>query len=256
MQVATIVPTKYLYMVLPDDYHLCLAQLIGEDQGYTAFYKAKAKTGDFVILDNGAAEGYLPEVSELYEKAMLIGAQEIQLPDVFFDSTGTLALTFKGLNYLKRKKWHGSIMVVPQGRYLHEWVDCAKEMCSWDTKLCIGVPKNLVHTIGANGRLRVLQELFIQLRDPCPIHLLGCWTDPREVGEIYDWFKFMSLEPLLRGVDSRLAYLYAYEGWELDPDVNAKPPRKEIDFSDSSTNEELLEHNIRLWQEYCRGERV
>lgn len=256
MQIATIVPTKYLYMVEADDYHLCLAQLIETDPSYTSFYKAKADTGSFVILDNGAAEGHLPETSYLYEKALKINANEVQVPDVFFQKDETLKLAFKGVNFLKKKKWPGTIMVVPQGRYLHEWVDCAKEMCGWDSDICIGVPKNLVHTIGHRGRLEALQELFLQMTYLKPIHLLGCWTDPREVGEIYKWFQEQTIGNCLRGVDSRLAYLYAYEGWELDPDMHDKPPRKDIDFSDSSTNEELLEHNIKLWREYCYGERV
>lgn len=250
MKVATILPTAYLSMVQDDDYHLCLAQLIDTDEQYTTFYTRAAQDGKFVILDNGAAEGIVAPIEELYEKSLQINASELVLPDVFFNSNGTIAAVHGAMDYLTKVGYKGRVMAVPQGRSLREWLVCALEIMHMGVHT-IGVPKNLVHTEGPEGRYKAIGGL-LHLRRlvnniMIEVHLLGCWTDPREVGMIYNFCD-------VRGVDSRLPYLYAAEGWLLDPDKYDKPPKKNIDFGENVVDRDLLWQNIKRWRGYCLNE--
>lgn len=250
MKVSTILPTDYLDLVKNDDYHLCLAQSIGVDTRYTEFYCEQIQRGHFVILDNGAAEGSVASIEELYEKAVDMEASELVLPDVFFESGATAAAAEYALNYLTKNRYLGGVMAVPQGRSLLQWVQCAVEITKMGVN-SLGIPKNLVHSLGPRGRYMAILSLtstlkVLKLTRP-QLHLLGCWTDPREVGIIH------GANLGVRGVDSRLPYLYAAEGWLLDPDEHPKPPKKEMDFSDSSVDSDLLWRNIKRWKGYCYG---
>lgn len=242
MKVATIVPTAYLHLVQNDNYHLCLAQAIGADGRYTDFYRTAAASGDHVILDNGAAEGYMPSIEELYEKALLINASEMVLPDKFFAMRDTLRATDNAINYLEKAGYKKPRMAVPQGRSLVEWYDCALEMSEWVD--CLGIPKNLVFLDGPYGRLKAITALRLAGVE-VDMHLLGCWEDPREVGMLFEH------AGRIRGVDSRIPYLYASEGRSLLP--GSKPAKRTIDFDDTSVSVTLLQDNISRWKEYCHG---
>jgi len=248
MRVATILPSAYLHLTETDDYHLCLAQAIGVDERYTAFYKRIAAEDKFVILDNGAAEGELPTIEELYDKAIMLGASEIILPDVMFDTKATLEEGYKAIDYLSKKKHYFEVMAVPQGKTLEDWMSCALEMLKWPIT-SVGIPKNLVRTGGYFGRLRALKT-FLKLKSArgVGIHLLGCWEDPREVAIIN------SIIEGIRGVDSRMPYLYAAEGKVLDPDTHEKPKSMDFDSTDATVSHSLLESNIARWRRYCSGD--
>lgn len=248
MKIATIVPTAYLDLVQNDDCHLCLAQLIGKDKEYTTFYERAANAGKFVILDNGAAEGYMPKIEALCEKALALKASELVLPDKFFDTKKTLEATHDAIDFLVGESYGGRLMAVPQGRTLKEWFKCAVEMLRWPVDT-IGIPKNLVSIDGPFARVKAVSGLrdFADVSRQFDIHLLGCWEDPREVGLV-----FKNTEDV-RSVDSRMAYLYASQRLLLNPKLYAKPQKKDIDFSDNSTSKELLSTNIERWRGYCYG---
>lgn len=250
MEAISIVPTQHLHLTGHQKYHLVLAQAIGKDQIYTGFYRERSKNQDYIILDNGSAEGERVSMQELHEKAQEIGASELVLPDEFFDSVKTMWLAQDCLGYLYREGWEGNIMAVPQGRDLTEWTDCALNLLNTNMIDCIGVPKNLVHTAGWFGRVKAIQrleEVAKEFRGKIKYHLLGCWLDPREVGVLHHVFY-----DVIRTVDSRLAYLYTANGLVLDPNEHNKPHKKEMPFS-AVVDEQLLEKNIERWEEYCYG---
>ena len=125
MKYAHIVPTMYLEMF--DKYntmHLVLAQHIGKDQDYTDFYRS---TDIYKILDNGAYEnGYPVPIEELVEKALLIAADEIIIPDVFMNCDETLKHLEASLAYLNKTKLTNDfkLMVAPQGKTNAEYMKC------------------------------------------------------------------------------------------------------------------------------------
>lgn len=247
MKAATIVPTAYLDMVREDDYHMCLAHLIGEDEEYTAFYKEMGSmAGKYLIMDNGVIEGNPRPIEEIVRKALMVGADEVVLPDVFRDMEATLNLSYEALRYVKLDFPQLKVMVVPQGNTIEEWMDCAMAMLDWDID-CIGIPKVLVHLGGRDGRLDVLERLGNRLRG-LEIHLLGCWQTPLEILYIDRHVKSERILPV-RGVDSAIAYVYS-RGGALITDMD-RPDSMAINFEDDKIDRDLLERNIHAWKEAC-----
>jgi hypothetical protein len=247
MQAATILPTNHLHLIRSRNYHMCLAQLIGIDQKYTEFYKEQAKKEDsYVIMDNGVIEGDCRPIEEIVKKALMIGADEIILPDVFVNQAETLDKSYRALRYVK-DNFPLKLMAVPQGKTFDEWMDCAIAMIDWDID-CIGIPKVLVKIAGRDGRLAALELLGNKLRG-LDIHLLGCWTTPLEVLFIERAVKDKKIRPV-RGVDSAIAYVYTRAGLNItDQD---RPDSNPIHFStEYVTNEELLIRNINCWEAAC-----
>jgi len=254
MDIATIVPIPHLDLVEDDHYHLVITKLMLTKLPYYDFYEKRAHEGKFIIVDNGAAEGESATIEDVCTVAEALVKHsdsrkcvEIQLPDYFFDKDKTLEKSLEGLEVVKDRGWEGSIQGVPQGRNFREWVECAEEMLKWKEITCIGIPKNLVHTGGALGRLRAIRWMMDSgAVDKVAIHLLGCWTDPREVGMIYN-----TVGKYVRGVDSGIATIYAQVELELDP-IWFPKPKKTVNFT-KAVNHNLLKWNIIRWRDLCYG---
>lgn len=256
MEIATIVPSNYLHLVKDDYYHLCLAHLIGKDEEYTLFYQDMKCGPDskFIIMDNGVAEGETLDIEEIYYKASVVMADELVLPDVFLDGPATVKSSLAALNLLEEFNYKGRIMAVPQGCDYDEWLRCATTLLKDGRIHTLGIPKNLVKLKGNLGRLRAIMDLnLIRMIDNVSIHLLGCWTDPREVGMIYRNIRSVSPGVTIRGVDSGIATIYAQEGLPLIPDKHPKPKRI-VDFAGKDLDEDLLYQNINIWKRCCFGE--
>lgn len=245
MKTATILPTPYLSLIAYDKYHMCLAHLLGQDEGYTEFYKLLGKDKDkYLIMDNGVIEGDQRPITELVKKAMYVGADELILPDVFMDKEATIEKSYAALQYI-----HGNfpirVMAVPQGKTIDEWLECAITMIDWDID-CIGIPKVLTQIGGRDARLHVLHELGNKLRG-LDIHLLGCWSTPLEATLVERSVLNGNIRPV-RGIDSAIAYVYSREGILIS---DADRPSGHIDFSAHDADKELLKRNIKLWKDAC-----
>lgn len=245
MKPATILPTPYLSLIKDEQYHMCLAHLIGKDEVYTEFYKNIGKdTEKYLIMDNGVIEGDQRPIEELVKKALMLQADELILPDVFLDKDATLAKSYYALNYVKGN-FPIKIMAVPQGKNLDEWLECAIAMIDWDID-CIGVPKVLTKIVGRDGRLEALKCLGNKLRG-LDIHLLGCWTTPIEATLIERAVKNEEIRPV-RGIDSAIAYVFSRAGILIS---DSDRPSGHIDFSAHDADTELLKKNIKMWKDAC-----
>jgi hypothetical protein len=245
MKCATILPTAYLYLTKDDEYHMALAHLVGKDQKYTEFYKGIGyDTSKYLILDNGVIEGNPRPIDELCEKAMLLMAQEIILPDAYMDMDKTLELSCEALQFA-REHTSLKVMVVPQGETFDDWVYCAEQMIEWDIDT-LGIPKNLVKIAGRDGRLEALKALGNKVRG-LDIHLLGCWESPLEVMMVKRAVKNKDIKPV-RGVDSAIAYVYTREGLLLN---QAARPSGAIDFGAKDADVDVLKKNIEIWKDAC-----
>ncbi len=250
MKVATIVPQNYLNFTAHDDYLMCLGHLIGAPgmDEYTAFFMSAAAAGKFVMMDNGLIENDPRPITELAEKAMLIGASEMIMTDVFCDKEATLKAIEEGVKALEGVE-HPRLMLVPQGKTVDEWVECAHEIICKYTHLdyTIGVPKVLVHLGGRDGRVEALTKLV----DRCPVakhktyHLLGCWTTPLEI-TIIDKLVQQGNLPNVRGVDSAIPYVYARAGKAMNS--QDRPDSKPINFQHEEVPVLMLLRNIHHWR--------
>jgi len=252
VQIATIVPTPYLEYVKDDNYHLCLIQELRKKGYYYEFYSRAAKEGKFVIVDNGAAEGATSDIEEVLLYTMTMGATELQLPDFFFDGIETMKAVEKALKYLEEYNYSGKVMAIPQGKDIEDWNICLVEMLKHPQITTIGLPKNMVFLGGALARVQAVRALIDYKENSgreIDIHLLGCWTTPKEVGVINEHYG-----SYVRGVDSGIAAIYAQGGLVLEDGVE-KPGgnKKYLDFDGTSLDEKLLQENIQRWRDYING---
>lgn len=250
MQVASIVPMPYLHLVKDKPYHLCLAHLALRFPGYRDFHIREVKKGNYVILDNGAAEGETVKIEELMRLAVSMEVSELILPDYLGDYHRTLDESYRALHYVRsREDYKGKVMVVPQADTFEKWLSAAIEMLEWSVDT-IGIPKFLTYSFGPCARLLALARLKYRL-DIKEVHLLGCAYDPREVGIIHE------LAPVqIRGVDSSLPYIYAREGHNLYHALRNRTQRSqaEVNFYESDTDTSLIAANIQIWERMCHGE--
>ena len=101
MELATILPTRYLHMTTGDHVHMALAHLVGVDEEYTNHFKRLDKETNYLILDNSVIEDAQQTIEQVCEKAVAIGAHEIILIDKFKDMAGTLDASFDSLKYVR-----------------------------------------------------------------------------------------------------------------------------------------------------------
>lgn len=257
MHVISIVPVKNLHLIEDKLYHLCLLQECKKSDEYVAFYKDQVKQGHYVILDNGVAESLKPNMDEIVYFQDKIGAQEIVLPDVFFEADYTVKAVAKAYEhpfmvFNELEEYPLKTMAVAQGRNLDEWLRCAMQLIQFPIT-CLGAPKNLVHSMGDYGREYAIERLLCSLlrqNRKIEIHLLGCWKDPREIGLLYSDYGHA-----IRSVDSTIAALYAQEGLLLDIEKYPKPGdnRTFLRFDNEDMDEGLLDENIKRWEAYSYG---
>lgn len=244
MKLATILPTPYLTLAKEDDMHMALAHLVGKDAEYTQFFKDRASEGKFVILDNGVVETGRPvPIEVLVEKAKLIGASEIIIPDFFMEGEATIESAIENIPYVREHAPKLKIMVVPQGDTIEDWLYYAREVIKLDIDT-IGIPKVLTKLGGRDARLEVLADLAFSLRG-LDVHLLGCWENPLELTLIAKAVATKQILPV-RSCDSAIAYAYARDNVLISQGVR---PSGAINFGANDANIDALTKNIEIWKD-------
>lgn len=240
-RVAHIVPVSHLADTEDMQYHMCLAHLVGNEQ-YKEHFAKMAKTGRFVMMDNGAAEGSQLQPERLLEMYEQINPTEIVLPDTLYEPGSTIQ---KSRNFLALLDERGlgakyRVMAVPQGRTLDEWAACARVFVK-DTRVdSIGVSKFL--NIGTHDRYvrvkacNILEQLIKEYnRDTLEVHLLGCDEGPLIVKTIHE------AHPFVRGCDSAFAYLQAQAKVMMSLGNDSRPAGT-IDFINGSAEPEFVKY--------------
>lgn len=182
-------------------YHLLLGQKLVTDLKYLEWAEMRHYQGDFLIVDNGAAEPEQERVpfENILKVALNIYADEIVVPDVIRNSELTLEMA---------RHWGPTIplnkrLIIPQGRDLEEWKSCFLELKHLLSFVAVGIPKHAETFKG--GRAAIL--MWLHEADFCRrsnIHLFGCHTDPLE--EIRQAIRIC---PEIRGIDTGAAVAYA-----------------------------------------------
>jgi len=185
-------------------YHLVLAQYLLEDTQYAEFYKERSRRGDFIMMDNGAAEGSLLTSKQLYDAMQMLHVDEVVLPDVLRDAEATIEKTMDRdvLEIIPARMR----AVVPQGETFEEWTGCANFFVSNMEFATMCIPKHTEQF--GDGRVNILT--FIQQmgwHNSYNIHLLGVWGEPRiEVPAL------KAIAPWVRGIDTAAPFAYAQKG--------------------------------------------
>lgn len=252
LKMAAIVPQNFLEITAESKMHMALAHLVGEEAyaEYTYFFKHRNKDS-FCILDNGVIEGNPMPIDIILERAALIQADEIVLPDAYKDAAKTIEMIDEAIQYIETHPdaYKCKLMAVPQGASMEEWVDCAKQIIDKFGAFIhtIGIPKHLIDTCGQrDARLFAISSLKDEIPniDSYDIHLLGCWKTPLEVLTIAKASE-QGIIPEVRSCDSAIPYVYARSGLRFSDDD--RPDSDPIEFEKGHCNTVLLTYNILAW---------
>lgn len=247
-KVAEIVPTNCLNTIKDNPYHMCLANVSAKDPKYARFYGYCAgKHGNFVLMDNGAAEGDQLSIEELIIEYEKIKPSQVVLPDTLLDGRGTLHKSKAALETIKMY-YDGNppftFMAVPQGKTLSEWIECAEEFVQWTDVKAIGISKFLADETGEKyiryHAANALDDLMKRYnRYDIEAHLLGCSESPVVINGIHNRFRFV------RGCDSAYAYICTQAGVNIFADT--KRPKGTIDFI-GGPKLDNLEYNMHSFE--------
>lgn len=231
MKTAVIVPPAYINWAYArrTSYHMALGQWLVKYPTYLYHFTEMHRRGDFIMVDNGAAEPEDERVpfTDVVAFADKVRADEIVLLDVIKDSEATITSTVqsaRGIHPMRR-------CVVPQGKTWDEWVYCLGEIeLQLGGKFAtIGVAKHLEALEG--GRVKAL-KLLRGHRKVYNIHMFGLYKYPEaEIANALEEYG------QIRGIDSGAPIAYAqYSRW-IGEDVhysleeNTEPDRRFTDLN-------------------------
>lgn len=252
MRAALISPTQFLEQVQPcSDYHLVLTHKVICERKYCDHYAARSRAGDYIILDNSAAEKNarsLP-LKNVVLAAVLVKPCVVVLPDYLFDARRTLdelanALRSPQLRFMKRVLPNVKLCGVVQGVDVHDWLDCFDIMNDSRSGIDIlGVPKVTAQLFGS--RYEALQTISCKVKKP--IHLLGFWHGAplSEVGREKQ-FDFVM------GIDTPKPVKLAAQGKTLAQWASLERDREFVDRNHPYMDEQLLRANCEGFVEACR----
>jgi hypothetical protein len=246
MKFAVISPIAYLDE-FSTNYHLVLAQLYRSSVAYRSFYKKRQMKGDFVILDNGAAEqGHSIEASDLFYMALELHPNVLVCPDVLKDKDATLSATNHFLDSYADPLTKAGIklMAVPQGKTAEEWYNAFIWFHSDPTIEWIGVSK---YVAGAfSNRLGALTAIKSVMKKKC--HLLGLADDSRIIVD-EKRFKFV------QSTDSAVPVKLGMQHLELNDYALKQSMEDEVYFTTSNLEGSAIKQihsNIELYVQLCK----
>jgi hypothetical protein len=246
MRVAFIAPAEITPLICgTTDYQLCLPRPLDEHFKYFTFY---ASSKAFKILDNGAAEGELSTVEDLFTCAEVIKADEVVIPDVIGDglATSMMARRFKERYGEQEVSWN--YMGVVQGNNYFEFMQCADTLANLGLVKTLAIPKHACQTI---GRMRARVSLANSIRAEFPdfdIHCLG--SDPRYITEVAE----LAEQGIVRGMDTSMPIFAGLWGFAIRRDNIGLAHRPDDYFGYEATYEEIevVENNVKTFLEWAK----
>lgn len=213
-------------------FHFVLAQRLQDRLEAQWWYASRSRHGDFIMIDNGAAEGEMVTNDVLLRVASSVRADEIILPDCLRNVEETLKLSMN--QRLLQSVPYTSRVAVPQGADWDEWEYCLQELVKRCRPTTIGVPKWLNELPG--GRLKALEILWRgRYHQRYRIHLLGAARGLRkELSELN--------MPFVRSMDTALPIALAQVGERID---GLSDKRVSVQW-DQPVDSRLAEQNIDI----------
>lgn len=248
MKLAVIPPISILPWAFTSDYQLMLPQLLGYSRQYRLFYKQLCKDPDqYVILDNGAAEGVQFTNAELVELAEEWQPNELVLPDILRDGPATVERVRQFFNEIGGIP-NAKLGVVAAGKDHDEAVRTILDIMEdyYDLIDVIYVPRSLVEADNKKQRLNTASSIHSILPD-YEIHFLGCskfW-----VHEV----QYAAELGFVRGVDTSAPFNFArYGAWVGSGAVIERPPAY-FQLWPSVFPEEMVNTNINTMRSWTNG---
>jgi len=240
MQFVNILPTafvndKYFWC---SDRHLAVAHLIEDGNKYTEEWK---KLEGLKILDNGYFERLeAAKVPELVEKAKLIGAHYIVLPDTFYYGDKQFTKELKDMLSVVPKDL--KIMVIPLAKNIGKFVEAFSILNEMHRVNTIAIPDHMLEqytNIPRTELLKLIESSFVIKKN---IHLLALdnWENLSELNK-----------PYITSIDSTMPFKLGLFGKLMGttPD-NVKRPKDYFNISEITEEQKLAIYwNVRWIKE-------
>ena len=251
MKAALIASDNLLQSVQPySNYHLTLTHKVIYSSVYQKFYQVRSKAGDYILLDNSAAEkhGRSVPLKEVVLAAILTKPSVVILPDFMFDSHKTLeelenVLVSPQLRGMRRFLPETKIAAVVQGADVDDWIMCFNVLNSLQGVDVLGIPMLTTQFFGS--RWRALESIKKKVKKQC--HLLGFWkTAPLSDVEAESQYPFVT------GIDTSKPVRLATEG-KLLSQWNELSRNKSFIDNNHHVDMELLKVNCEGFVKLCNG---
>lgn len=231
-------------MALQSDIHLVLPlPPLVSNLAYLRTYQTARARGDYIILDNGCAEGKLATGEELLNFARAIKPHEIVAPDVMNDAGETLEATNSFLNEYPEAQQY-NVMAVLQGQELADRQFLLKQYAKNDLITTIGIPKALVTRGDFDIRGRIARAIHRVYPKRFQIHLLG-------LNRLFPAEMFVMEFNGVRSMDSTQPFKLAEEGKLLRP-IDAWSGRRDDYFTNKKeVNPRTLMANIETFKKWA-----
>lgn len=248
MKLALIPPFSHLDYTTLTDYQLLLPQLITQSPLYRYTYQTYCAADDqFVIMDNGAAEGEQLTDVQLIRIANTFKPNELVMPDVLRDGDATFDRITAFLRTIINHPLDPSINlgIVAAGKSVKESYNLIQKAWTYfgDQIKTVFIPRSLLQDASAAARLELAPKIRILCGTRPNIHFLG---------SSYVWIaeaKFAARDlPFLRGIDTSAPFNYTIAQWRIDNGSQVKRP--DGYFSRTCQNPELLDFNVRKYREW------
>jgi hypothetical protein len=243
LELAVIAPFECLAHTQQQKYHMVLPQLLGQGV-YQEFYTTRPKN-NFIMLDNGEAEGVKVKTRDLMKCAELIGANEVVVPDVMGDCNGTMERVVK----FKRTAFNNpqyKYMGVVQGQTYAEIAKIIMWYGTQDWITTLGLPRWLSDHVEHDMRITIMRGLGIAIQDGFEaVHALGGARWFREAVHLSEY--------PVRSLDTSLPHVMAIEGKNILFD-GYQARQKEFFWKDLDGKQRLLAtQNITNYEAWCQG---
>lgn len=247
MKFAALAPISLLETTRGFDYHLALP--LFHDNVYSQHFQEMSSRGDYIILDNGVAEGMHVDWAVLHGFADEIGAKEIVFPDVMGNREETEK---KIVEAIKHPCFHPDkfrYMAVAQGSSMDDFKDCVNNYVAFAPEIrVIGIPRHMLETCkNSQARVGLAEWIVSEFDDAFKIHFLGmdakCPEEARFIGQAFSSYT----HPMIRGIDTSLPYNYAWHGLEARQGAgkfNPKRPDNYFNLPSSEFPKYLIHFNL------------
>jgi len=250
VKVGLIPPRGLENYALRSKFHLALAipELMSR-RTYGGMYLRLSKTGDFVVLDNGLAEGKPATPEQLLAYADWMHADEVVVPDVMRDATGTIKAVegfFKNFSPPTTRQY----MAVAQGERNEDYFKCVDLFATIPAITTVGIPRHMLETLGVKATridfAHWINEMFPRRFE---LHFLG--TNPVWMAETRHATKYA---PFVRSVDSSMPFSYAIAGEHLANDTQKQITRPDKYFDTEWVHKVdggMIRNNISVFMEWA-----
>jgi hypothetical protein len=246
VRLALIPPLAHLDKLDETDYQLMLPDLASRPKTgleYMEAYLWAKKRGDYVILDNGAAEGKVYPIRILMDVAAAVEVDEIVVPDVMKNKNGTIAAAEKFFN--QKPSLDFKYMFVAQGTSFSEVAESVVAASKIQAITTIGLPRHLLDTLGHLDARRIVAMWINMMFGPrFEIHCLGANSKAKQEALL------LSDMPFIRGMDTSMPFVYAQAGLYLKH--SSQVENRKHGYFDRECNPAYMDYNIVTMKDWCR----